>query len=154
MQFYAFWGIFLIAMTKFPSIFQHLEAGKFPEARRASFIVLFPARKVFARIGSFLRKKLMYFHRNRPENYRPISLISSLSTVFEKLLLKRMMSFCQKHKILNESQFGFWWKMSCVQAIAKVTEFLRQQIPDIKHNWRQQIEEWLNKPVSLISKKR
>ena len=45
--------------------------------------------------------------RNLPENYRPISLISSLSKVFEKLLLKRMMSFCSKHKILTSAQFGF-----------------------------------------------
>ena len=35
------------------------------------------------------------------------------------------MSFCQKCKILNEPQFGFRSKMSCVQA--RVTEFLRQR---------------------------
>ena len=66
--------------------------------------------------------------RNLPENYRPISLISSLSKVFEKLLLKRMMSFCSKHKILTSAQFGFRPKMSCVQAIIRVTECLREQI--------------------------
>ena len=66
--------------------------------------------------------------RNLPENYRPISLISSLSKVFEKLLLKRMMSFCAKHKVLTSSQFGFRPKMSCVQAIVKITEYLREQI--------------------------
>ena len=66
--------------------------------------------------------------RNLPENYRPISLISSLSKVFEKLLLKRMMSFCTKHKILTSAQFGFRPKMSCVQAIVKATEYIREQI--------------------------
>ena len=72
--------------------------------------------------------------RNLPENYRPISLISSLSKVFEKLLLKRMMSFCSKHKILTSAQFGFRPKMSCVQAIIRVTECLPEQI-DKKNDW-------------------
>ena len=66
--------------------------------------------------------------RNLPENYRRISLISSLSKVFEKLLLKRMMSFCTKHKVLTSPQFGFRPEMSCVQAIVKVTEYIREQI--------------------------
>ena len=66
--------------------------------------------------------------RSLPENYRPISLISSLSKVFEKLLLKRMMSFCTKHKVLTSAQFGFRPKMSCVHAIVKVTEYIREQI--------------------------
>ena len=66
--------------------------------------------------------------RNLPESYRPISLISFHSKVFEKLLLKRMMSFCTKHKVLTSAQFGFRPKMSCVQAIVKVTENIREQI--------------------------
>ena len=40
------------------------------------------------------------------------------------------MSFCQKQKIRNDSQFGFRSKTSCVQAIAKVTEFSRHQVGD------------------------
>ena len=68
--------------------------------------------------------------RSRPEIYHPISLISSLSKVLEKLLLERMVSFCQKHKILKESQFGSRSKMSCVQANPKLTEFLHQQYDD------------------------
>ena len=65
--------------------------------------------------------------RNLPENNRPISLISFLSKVFEKLLLKRMMSFCAKHKVITSAQFGFRPEMSCVQAIVKVTEYIREQ---------------------------
>ena len=72
----------------------------------------------------------------------PISLISSLSKVFEKLLLKRM-SFCTKHKVLTSAQFGFRPKMSCVQAIVKVMEYLREQID----------KERLDKHASLTSKK-
>ena len=42
--------------------------------------------------------------------------------------MKRMMSFCTKDKVLTSAQFGFRPKMSCVQAIVKVTEYLREQI--------------------------
>ena len=38
------------------------------------------------------------------------------------------MSFCTEHKILTSAQFGFRPKMSCVQAIVKVTESLRERI--------------------------
>ena len=38
------------------------------------------------------------------------------------------MSFCSKHKILTSAQFGFRPKMSCVQAIIRVTECLQEQI--------------------------
>ena len=66
--------------------------------------------------------------RNLPEDYHPTTLISSLGKVFEKLLMKRMISFCTKQKVRTSAQFEFRPKLSCVQAIVKVTEYLREQI--------------------------
>ena len=66
--------------------------------------------------------------KSNPGNYRPISLLSPLSKVIEKVLLRRMMKFCVKHKILSSTQFGFRPKMSCVHAIATVTEYIRNEI--------------------------
>ena len=43
-----------------------------------------------------------------------------------------MMSFCTKHQLLTSAQFGFRPKMPCVQAIVKVTEYIREQIDDKK----------------------
>ena len=42
-----------------------------------------------------------------PNNYRPISLLSQLSKIFERLILDRLQLFLEKNEILNPSQFGF-----------------------------------------------
>ena len=45
--------------------------------------------------------------RKNPENDRPISLLSSFGKVLEKLLVKRMVTFENKNKLLSPEQFGF-----------------------------------------------
>ena len=40
-------------------------------------------------------------------NYRPVSLLTSLSKVFEKVMYNRLISFLNKYKILYKYQFGF-----------------------------------------------
>ena len=40
-------------------------------------------------------------------NYRPISLLSSLSKLLEKIVAKQMVGFLYKHKILYKHQYGF-----------------------------------------------
>lgn len=42
-----------------------------------------------------------------PTNFRPISLLSTLSKIIEKLVKKRMIKFLDEHNILNKNQFGF-----------------------------------------------
>ena len=42
-----------------------------------------------------------------PGNYRPISLLSCLNKIFEKLLYKRLVKFLEVNKILFNFQFGF-----------------------------------------------
>ena len=41
------------------------------------------------------------------ENYHPISLLSSFSKVFEKIMHNRLMCYLNKHDILTNSQYGF-----------------------------------------------
>ena len=40
-------------------------------------------------------------------NYRPISILPSISKILEKIMYKRIESFINRHAILNEHQFGF-----------------------------------------------
>ena len=42
-----------------------------------------------------------------PSNYRPISLISNLAEVFEKIISERILNFVHKHEILLKKKFGF-----------------------------------------------
>ena len=50
-------------------------------------------------------------------NYRPISLLSSFSKVFEKLMHHRLLDFLQSNGSLYDSQYGFIPRLSCEQAL-------------------------------------
>ena len=67
-------------------------------------------------------------NKTDPGNYRPISLLSTISKILEKILLKRMMKFCVKNNLLANNQFGFRSKMPCVHAVATITEYIRNVI--------------------------
>jgi hypothetical protein len=45
--------------------------------------------------------------RSDPSNYRPISILSTFSKVFEKLFHSRLVAFINKNNILHTNQFGF-----------------------------------------------
>jgi hypothetical protein len=51
------------------------------------------------------------------ENYRPISLLSSFSKIFEKIIYKRLYVHLEKHKILSPNQYGFREGLSTYSAI-------------------------------------
>ena len=40
-------------------------------------------------------------------NYRPISLLSNINRIFEKLIFNRVKAFITKHDVLCSSQYGF-----------------------------------------------
>jgi hypothetical protein len=52
-------------------------------------------------------------------NYRPISILSSVSKVLERLMYNRMTAFLGEHDILYSSQFGFRSGMNTQDAIAR-----------------------------------
>ena len=59
-------------------------------------------------------------------NYRPISLLITLSKLLEKIIYKRTIAFLDKHDILFSSQYGFRKKHSCSDAIMElVSEILK-----------------------------
>lgn len=57
-------------------------------------------------------------------NYRPISLLNSISKVLEKAMKKRLTSYLDKHNLLSGCQFGFRAKMSTEQAISELTNYI------------------------------
>ena len=58
-------------------------------------------------------------------NYRPISLLSVFSKIFEKLMHQRLYSFLELHEILLEMQFGFRSGHSTDHALISLTERIK-----------------------------
>ena len=63
-----------------------------------------------------------------PENYRPISLLSCLDKIFEKLIHKRLMIFINKYKILILEQYGFLKNHSTMSALIDVIDTVRMYV--------------------------
>ena len=61
-------------------------------------------------------------HRSDPSAYRPISLLSSLGKIYERLLLARLHSHIDSRGLLIDEQFGFRAGHSCVQQVHRITE--------------------------------
>jgi hypothetical protein len=59
-------------------------------------------------------------------NYRPISLLSNISKLLEKVVHRRLYSFLEKCNILNDKQYGFRPARSTIDAI---TEFTSDLLP-------------------------
>lgn len=60
--------------------------------------------------------------KKNPKNYRPISLLNTMSKVFEKVLLTRIMKFINKYKLLPDEQFGFRKNHSTGHALLRLVE--------------------------------
>ena len=58
-------------------------------------------------------------------NYRPISLLSVVSKIFEKVLYKRMYSFLSNEKLIFDKQYGFRSNYSTTHALISLTERLK-----------------------------
>lgn len=66
-------------------------------------------------------------------NFRPVTLIPILSKIFEKAMLKRINDFFEKHRILNQQQFGFRkgrsTQLACFDLVKAITESLNDKTP-------------------------
>ena len=59
-------------------------------------------------------------------NYRPISFISNLSKIIEKIVYKRLYSFLEEKEILYKQQFGFRNKHSTTHALLSITDEIHE----------------------------
>ena len=58
-------------------------------------------------------------------NYRPISILSAINMLFEKLLYKRMYNYLTKFNILYKYQFGFRSGHSTNHALTEMTDNIK-----------------------------
>ena len=61
-------------------------------------------------------------------NYRPISLLSNLNKIFEKLIFDRVYGFLEKYECIYEHQYGFRKKHSTNHALISITEKIRNSL--------------------------
>ena len=66
-------------------------------------------------------------------NYRPISLLSNINKIFEKLMYNRVYKFLEENKCLYSLQFGFRRKHSTTHALIQITEKIRNALDEGNH---------------------
>ena len=65
-----------------------------------------------------------------PSNYRPISLLSNLEKILEKLMYSRLVSFLDRFEIIYSKQFGFRKKHSTSDIVNIIVERIRKALDD------------------------
>ena len=65
-------------------------------------------------------------------NYRPISLLSIINKLFEKLIYKRLRKFLIKYDVLYKYQFGFRPGYSTDMALVEIVDNIKTAINDKK----------------------
>lgn len=61
-------------------------------------------------------------------NYRPISVLPSLSKITESILYDRLISFFEKNKIINSNQFGFQKKSGTLSATTMLVDLIQTRL--------------------------
>ena len=62
--------------------------------------------------------------KDRVDNYRPISILPSMSKVLEKIMNTRLIKFLESNKLLSPSQFGFRSGLSTANAVHELTDHI------------------------------
>ena len=101
-----------IAEPLFCLINQFITEGKFPEDLRKVCVI-----PLFKEVNP-----------EDPLNYRPISVTSALSKIFEKAFSSQITNFLEKEQFLSISQFGYRKPISTTDAILKSTEEIRLEL--------------------------
>ena len=68
--------------------------------------------------------------RNKPENYRPVSLISVVCKLLETLIRDHMVEFLVKHNLINTSQHGFLKARLCLTNLLCFFEEITKWVDD------------------------
>ena len=63
-------------------------------------------------------------------NYRPISLLTSLSKILEKIMNTRLLHYLEKNGILSNNQFGFRKNRSTEDAVTSLVDFVVTKLDD------------------------
>ena len=62
------------------------------------------------------------------QNYRPISLLSTLSKILEKIILIQLGKHLTQNNIIIPQQYGFREKHSCIHQVLRVAEYITMEL--------------------------
>lgn len=65
---------------------------------------------------------------NEASSYRPISLLSSIGKLFERLYVKRLKKIVEERKIIPDHQFGFRTQHSTIEQVHRLTEVIEETL--------------------------
>lgn len=68
--------------------------------------------------------------KDQVTNYRPISILTCFSKIFEKLICTRIVSFFNKHSVIHPNQYGFQKQLSTSHAVIDVVSKCHDQMND------------------------
>jgi len=88
----------------------------------------FPSNLKIAKIIPIFKKG----SKSNLSNYRPISILSNLSKIFEKFLCERLTEYFQKNNLFYKNQFGFRKFHNTTQALMSVHDFVCNSLNDKK----------------------
>ena len=71
-------------------------------------------------------------NKHSPTNYRPISLISNIAKILEKIIHHRLYDFLQKHNILDNNQFDFIKNSGTEDALNRLTNIIYNNLDSSK----------------------
>lgn len=66
-------------------------------------------------------------------NYRPIAILSVINKITEKIVIKQLMTFLDKYKILSERQHGFRKSRSTATALEQFSDYMYEQLNEKNH---------------------
>lgn len=61
-------------------------------------------------------------------NYRPITILSPISKILEKVIVNRIVSFLNVNKLLNKNQYAFQQGKGCDDVLFVATEFIKKAL--------------------------
>src|SRR5215469_3496435 len=88
----------------------------------------FPAALKTARITPIQKSS----KNSQPENFRPISILSTISKIFEKLVHSQFTMYPHENELLSQTQFGFMKNCNTEDALIYLTENIYKAL-DKKH---------------------
>lgn len=73
----------------------------------------------------FKKAKVIPIHKpnkpvNNPNSYRPISLLSNIGKIFEKLIYHRLSDFTSSSNVISEKQFGFKKEHNTIHQVGRI----------------------------------